>query len=161
MSEMEPPLGLFIETAFCALAMFDRQMRYLHASNGRRTEYGLGDQELCGRSHYEIFPEISDRWKDIHQRALAGEVLQENCDRFERLDGSVQWLSWQVRPWYERDRTIGGVVIFSEEITKRTQMQEELRHSEERYRASFKLSRTSYGTVRELATGLRYPSGAG
>src|SRR5262252_3989554 len=108
MAEMEPPLSLFIETAPAALAMFDRQMRYLHASTRWRSDYGLGDRQLNGISHYELFPEIPDRWKEILQRALAGEMVGDDHDRFERLDGSVQWLRWMVRPWYEPDRTIGG-----------------------------------------------------
>lgn len=135
MSEMEPPLGLFIETAPSELAMFDREMRYLHASDGWRRDFGLGTRDLRGLSHYDIFPEISDRWKEIHQRALAGETLTDDHDRFERLDGSVQWLKWLVRPWYKSDRTIGGIVIFSEDITACTHMQDELRHSEQRYRS--------------------------
>jgi PAS domain S-box-containing protein len=131
---MEPPLGLFIETAPAALAMFDRQMRYLHASTRWRSDYGLGDRQLIGVSHYEIFPEIPDHWKEIHQRALAGETVRDDHDRFERLDGSVQWLRWMVRPWYEPNRTIGGIVIFSEDVTACTLILEQLRQSEQRYR---------------------------
>jgi len=134
MAEMEPPLGLFIETAPAALAMFDRQMRYLHASTRWRSDYGLGDRQLNGISHYELFPEIPDRWKEILQRALAGEMVGDDHDRFERLDGSVQWLRWMVRPWYEPDRTIGGIVIFSEDVTACTLIVEQLRQSEQRYR---------------------------
>lgn len=134
MSGTEPSLGLFIDTAPATLAMFDRGMRYLHASNGWRSDFGLGGRDLRGLSHYEIFPEIPDRWKEIHRRTLAGETLSEDRDRFERLDGSVQWLKWLVRPWYETDRTIGGIVIFSEDITDRVLIEDELRHSEQRYR---------------------------
>ena len=134
MSSSEPPLGLFIETAPAAVAMFDRDLRYLEASNGWRRDFGLGTRELRGLSHYQIFPEIPERWKEIHRRALAGEILQNDCDRFERLDGSVQWLRWLVRPWYEPDRTIGGIVMFSEDITAKARIEEELQRSEERYR---------------------------
>ncbi len=135
MSRTEPSLGLFIDTAPAAVAMFDRDMRYLHASNGWRNDFGLGTRDLRGLSHYEIFPEIPDRWKEIHRRALAGETVSDDQDRFERMDGSVQWLKWLARPWYEPDRTIGGIVIFSEDITARTNVEEELRHSEQRYRS--------------------------
>jgi PAS domain S-box-containing protein len=134
MSCTEPSLGLFIETAPATLAMFDRDMRYLYASSGWRSDFGLGAQDLTGLSHYEIFPEIPDRWKKVHQRALSGEVVEGDHDRFERLDGSVQWLKWLVRPWYEPDRAIGGVVMFSEDITARTHIEEELQNSEQRYR---------------------------
>ena len=134
MSRMEPSLGLLFDTAPATLAMFDRDMRYLHASDGWRSDFGLGARELRGLSHYEIFTEIPDRWKAIHRRALAGETAKVDHDRFERLDGSVQWLKWLVRPWYEPDRTIGGIVIFSEDITLWNNIEEELRHSEQRYR---------------------------
>jgi integrase len=47
----------------------------------------------------------------LHRRALAGEFLQNEEDRFERADGTVLCLRWQIRPWYASDRTIGGIVI--------------------------------------------------
>lgn len=109
--ESEQRLRLFIEHAPAALAMFDRDMRYLSVSKRWLSDYGLGSRDLGGLSHYEVFPEIPAHWKEIHRRGLAGEILQEDADCLERVDGSVQWVKWEVRPWYSASGDVGGIVI--------------------------------------------------
>ena len=124
--ESEQQLQLFIEHSPVALAMFDREMRYLQVSHRWMQDYGLCDDNIRGRSHYEVFPEITEIWKAVHRRGLAGEVVREDEDRFERVDGSFQWLRWEVRPWYSAANAVGGIVIFSEDITERKQAEVEL-----------------------------------
>lgn len=112
-------LQLFVEYAPAALAMFDVEMRYLSVSRRWRIDYGLGDTDVIGRCHYDVFPEIDDRWKMLHRRALAGEVLRSDNDHFVRIDGHTQWLRWELRPWHNAEGAVGGIVIFSEDITAR------------------------------------------
>jgi len=128
--ESSEMLGLFVAHAPAALAMFDSQMRYLHASRRWRADYGLGDRELRGLSHYEVFPEVPELWKEAHRRGLAGEVLSGDADRFERADGAEQWIRWEVRPWRDAAGKVGGIVIFSEEITERKKAEAALLRSE-------------------------------
>jgi len=111
-------LRLFVEHAPASLAMFDREMRYLSLSRRWLRDYGLGEGDLRGLSHYDVFPGIPERWKAIHRRALAGEVVRNECDRFDRADGSVQWLRWEVRPWHDAAGDVAGIVVFSEDITE-------------------------------------------
>ncbi len=132
--ESEERMRLFIDHAPAALAMFDREMRYLAVSKRWSADYQLTDGRIIGRSHYDIFPEISDEWKAIHRRGLRGEVIIAEEDMFIRADGSIQWLRWEVRPWYAADGSIGGIVIFSEDITERKKAQEELRSNERQLR---------------------------
>lgn len=115
-----------------ALAVFDRDVRYLAASHRWLRDYGLQGRGVVGMLHYAVFPEISERWKAIHQRGLAGEtvVAQEDC--FERVDGSVQWLNWEVRPWHDAGGAIGGIQIWSEDVTARVEAEAQLRERHER-----------------------------
>jgi PAS domain S-box-containing protein len=132
--ESEERLQLFIDHAPASLAMFDRDMRYLAVSRRWLDDFSLADGNILGRCHYDVFPEIGEAWKAVHQRALAGEVVRSDDDRFERLDGSVQWLRWEVRPWREVNGAVGGLVIFSEDVTRQKEATLALRKSEARYR---------------------------
>ena len=104
-------LALFVRSAPMALAMFDRDMRYLLVSDRWISAYHLTVPEIIGRSHYEVFPEIPEHWKAIHQRGLAGETIRNDAECFWRLDGSAMWLRWEVQPWYSGDGSIGGILV--------------------------------------------------
>ena len=137
LKESNARLQLFVEHAPASLAMFDRNMCYVQVSRRCLDDYGLGERNLQGLSHYDVFPELQDNWKEAHRRGLAGEVVRAEADCFERADGSVQWLRWEVRPWLDAKGKIGGIVIFIEDITDRKQSEEVLRESEARTRNVF------------------------
>jgi hypothetical protein len=81
-----------------------------------------------------VLPEIPQSWRDIHSRCLAGAVEWNAGERFERADGSAQWIRWEVQPWHQADGKIGGIVLFSEEITQQKQSEQALRESESQFR---------------------------
>ncbi len=133
--EAETMLRFFVQHAPAAIAMLDREMRYLVVSQRWMTDFRLGDRDIQGLSHYEVFPEIPERWKEIHRRCLAGEVETCQEDPFTRHDGLVDWLRWEIRPWRRIDDSIGGIIIFSEHITERKQAEAERQKSLEQLRA--------------------------
>jgi PAS domain S-box-containing protein len=134
-------LNFFINRAPASVAMLDAQMRYVAVSQRWLEDYGLVGQSLEGRSHYDVFPALPEHWKEVYRRCLAGTPERAREDPLLRADGSLQWLRWQVRPWYAKlDVTIGGIVISSEDITSRKEAEIQLRASEARYRQVVDLS---------------------
>lgn len=118
-------LQLLIENSPAAVAMLDRQMRYVHVSDRWLTDYGQGDDSIIGKSHYEYFPEIlhMERWMNLHRRALSGENFTNYEDYFIRDDGRTEWVKFALHPWRTAEGDIGGLVIFMEVITERKNME--------------------------------------
>ncbi len=127
LNENKNLMQLFIDRAPAALAMFDREMRYIAVSKRWLEEYSLVGREIVGRSHYEIVPDVPERWKEAHRRGLAGETLKAEEDRFEHPDGTVQWIRWEVVPWRTGDGSVGGIMLFAEDITAKKEGEERLR----------------------------------
>jgi PAS domain S-box-containing protein len=73
--ESKELLRLFVEHAPAALAMFDREMRYMAVSRRWMEKYPFLGGELIGKSCYEVFSGMPERWKDEHRRALDGEAI--------------------------------------------------------------------------------------
>ena len=121
----EELLKIFVKHVPAAVAMLDREMRYLQVSDRWCADFSLDRSQILGRSHYEIFPDLPERWKEIHSRALAGETLRAEEDPWDR-EGGTLWSRWEIRPWLNVNGTPGGILIFSEDITHRKQVEESL-----------------------------------
>jgi PAS domain S-box-containing protein len=128
--EAQEQLRLFVEHAPAAIAMLDREMKYIAASNRWLTDYDVKDATIIGRSYYDVFPDLPEQRRDIHRRCLEGAVESSDAERWVRADGKAEWLRWEARPWRKSDNAIGGLIIFSELITERKKMEEHLMHSQ-------------------------------
>ena len=119
-------LEAFIGSAPVALAMLDRDFRYIAASKIWMASYNIDVSTIIGKSHLEVFHEISDEWRDYMRRCLLGESFKEAEDPFVRRDGKMEWLRWEIKPWYETPDKIGGVILYTELVTERKLAKEEL-----------------------------------
>ena len=121
--ESQELLDYIIRHDQSGVAVFDNEMRYVFVSDRYLEDFGLGDRDVIGVSCYDVFPEMRDRFEDVHRRVLAGAVERAEEDAIPRADGTVDWVCWECRPWRRGDGYVGGLVLYSELITERREEQ--------------------------------------
>src|ERR687885_523203 len=105
--EQLAPYKQFLEHTPAAVAMLDRDMRYVLATKRWLTDQQLLHNDIIGKSHYEVFPDIGDRWKQIYQRCLAEASCACEDEAVETTDGTTGWVKWEVCPWYNSAGEVG------------------------------------------------------
>ncbi|WP_111309511.1 PAS domain S-box protein [Confluentibacter sediminis] len=132
---------IFIDQAPTAIAMLDNNMVYMAVSQRWIKDYKMQGQQIIGCSHYDIFPEIGEDWKEKHRECLNGAI--DRCDKypFRRADGSVQWIYWDVRPWYNFEGQVGGLLMHTGDITEIVEKENEKTRIEEILEKTNKVAR--------------------
>ena len=110
-------LRALLAHAITAIAVLDRDLRYLAHTDRWLTDYRVADPPILGRGHFEVFPDAAPVWRGIYERVLAGEVVSCAEESFLRKDGAHGSVRWKVVPWHDVAGAVGGVVIFSQIIT--------------------------------------------
>ncbi|GAB3358684.1 MULTISPECIES: sensor domain-containing protein [Giesbergeria] len=127
-------LATFADHVPAAVALFDRDMHYVLASQRWLDDYGLNAQPMGDGSRYGSFPQMPQRWQQAHQQAFAGKVTRCEEDQWVRDDGAVQWLRWEARPCTTVNGQVQTIAILTEDITQIKRDQVLLQASEERWR---------------------------
>ncbi len=133
-------LTTFIRQAPHCIAMLDREMNYLATSQEWVAIYGRGLDDLVGRNHYQVNPDIPPEWREAHRRALAGERLAHDTERWVHEDGREDWLRRTIVPWTDEDGKIGGIIISTEDVSQRMKAERNLRELGERFETVFRTS---------------------
>lgn len=150
---------LFIKHAPSAIAMFDRDMKYIAASEQWLHDYNLTGRDIIGRSHYDVFPEIGEEWKRIHRECMQGAINKCDEAEFMRSDGKFQWLSWDVRPWYEDENIVGGIIMLTTDITERKQTEANMRKYAELEARNREMEQFAFVASHDMQEPLRVISG--
>ena len=101
------------------IVVLDNNLTHIFVSDRFLSDYNVQDKELIGKNHYEVFPDIPERWREVHNRVLKGEVISSDDDIYYRSDGSIDYTRWECRPWQNNSGEIIGIILYTEVITQK------------------------------------------
>lgn len=123
-------LSAFVQHAPAAVAMLDTNMKYIAVSNRWIEDYQLSEYKIIGQLHTQLFPAAIAGSEELYARVLNGAVERKEEDVFRfKGDTEDQYISWEMRPWYKFDNTIGGIMMFTQNITSIVKQREELKEA--------------------------------
>jgi PAS domain S-box-containing protein len=122
-------LTAFVEHSPAAVVMMDTDFRYVAVSRRWKSDYNIKD-EILGKSQYEVLPNLSEKWREICNRCMLGSSEKGDEDKW-RPDGFDHdlYLRWEVIPWFRYDNVIGGIMVFTQDITESCLQREELKRA--------------------------------
>ncbi|MFV0208450.1 response regulator [Empedobacter falsenii] len=117
----------FINHVPASVAMFDNKMNYLTLSNKWSEEFVVKKKNVIGKSHYDIY-DVPEERKLIYEACLKGESHSNPDSIFStpKYD-SEQHYAWEIHPWYINKKQIGGLIMFSQNITESVKKNKELK----------------------------------
>ncbi|MGF1485628.1 MAG: response regulator [Prochloraceae cyanobacterium] len=119
LQESRERLQIFIANAPTAIAMLDNRMHYLAVSQKWIADYKIDkNNNIIGKSHGEILPKTSNKFKEVYQKCLQGEILKKAKDSLYLADESSEQMLWEIHPWRDKKGEIGGIIIYTEIITE-------------------------------------------
>lgn len=117
----------FIENAPASVAMVDNNMQFLIASRTWIKSYTQIEGSIKGYSYYEVFPELSQERKAVHREVLSGKTIKKDEDIYVNpVSNALKHIAWEMTPWYKADHAIGGMMIFTHDISAAVQHRQEL-----------------------------------
>lgn len=118
-------LQVFVDRLPVAIAMFDTNMRYILHSKRWLFNFGL-TESLVGQVHYDVFPNLPEKFISAHQKGLEGESHPRTVDCFIKSNGDEMWVRWELHPWFDDANNVGGIIIFSEDVSAEKQVSDEM-----------------------------------
>lgn len=128
----EAMLRAFVDYVPASVAMFDRDFRYVSVSHQWMEDFHKGMDDILDQNLFDVFPNIPENRKNIYYDALQGKPYK-NTDELIDVEGQAdqQHFNWEVRPWNLSDGSIGGIIIFTQNITESVFVNLELKKAKE------------------------------
>jgi len=100
----------FVADIPSAVALFDRELRYIAANSRWLNAFGIVADRLIGQSHEQFDPHGAMTLAELHRRALSGETVETSLNDDDGLvdGGSRRVIS--ARPHRDHDGAIIGVI---------------------------------------------------
>jgi len=129
-----------VDAAPVAIAMTDRELRFLRHSPRWLQELGLSGRDIVGRTVFDVFPDYEETFGRAYQSALEGRTLGADALWIVLPDGRRVCLRSEISPWRAADGAIGGLLIFAHDLTEFHEALDRSRRAERRLKIATEIA---------------------
>ncbi|MEK8050011.1 ATP-binding protein [Ideonella sp. DXS22W] len=136
--DSEQQLQTLIAQAPMAIAMLDRELRYIVASGHWQQRMAATDMPLAGHrvgEHRRVL--LPPGCISAQRRVLDGETVSGHSDALHFAGEPPRLFDWTASPWRGPDGTVGGLILCVEEVTERERAVAALRESNSKFASVF------------------------
>ena len=153
LQKRQDELVAFINAAPAAMAMFDKNFRYITASHRWLDDFGLEDTPVAGKGHYDLLPKWNPVWRNYQDLCLAeGESNKPKRPFKTFIQGQEEWVRWECRPWHDVDGQAGGIILYAELITEKLNEEREQQVQQLRMQTIYRVVSKVSGDLEEQIT---------
>ena len=95
-----------------ALAVVDTEWRYLMLNRNWRRSFAMEPADSIGRSHTALLPTTLTHPKELATQLMHGEAIHLP-EAVVDINGKAEWVSWELRPWWDDNNAIGGYLLYA------------------------------------------------
>ena len=102
-----------------AIAMLDNNGNYMQVSDDWMRQFVSSKHDsILGLNHFELNPNIPNRWKKLMDKAYSGvhQVMQK--EGYKRRNGEIAFFKGKINPWFLKKGEVGGIIILADNITE-------------------------------------------
>ena len=128
-----------MRSAPVALALVDRDMRYIYVNARWCKDTGVSRERAIGAHVSELFPQSYAELKETYDRCLHGATAWSDRVRIPRPGGDI-WLRAEVGPWRDGDGNVAGLIAMSHDITDVISSLDRAERSEKRLKLALEIA---------------------
>lgn len=118
LAEEQVRLHEFVSHAPAAIAMLNRDLAYVGASERWEELMGIRPGTSWGADHFELCPDSPHSWRSAFAECLQGHVVRSEEELWQpRGRDTTLHLSWEARPWRQGDGQVGGILVSAVDTT--------------------------------------------
>jgi PAS domain S-box-containing protein len=129
-----------MRSAPVALALVDRDMRYVYVNARWCEDAGVTRERAIGTFVGDLFPQAYAELKDTFVRVLEGETFRSDRVKASAAGRSDRWLRAEVGPWRDGDGETVGLIVMTHDITEIIQSLERSERSEQRLKLALEIA---------------------
>ncbi len=134
LKKSEEKYRLLVESHNSPIVLLDKEGIFLAVNTSGAANLGLSPSDMIGKPLSRLFPKEADALLERHRQIIASGKGRTFEDVHDFPDGK-RWYLANVLPARDGNGKIYGVIVISQDITARKQMEEKLQVKEEYYRA--------------------------